>query len=52
MLKAFADSNPNTVFMTIDPHRDPVKYSKSLHVCGDLGDRIDRNLQITANPII
>lgn len=43
MLKYFAEGNPNTVFMTIDPNRDPVKYAKSLHICGMLQDRIDRN---------
>jgi hypothetical protein len=40
-----------TKFMFIDPGRDPVKYAKSIHICNMLQDRIDRNLQITENPI-
>jgi hypothetical protein len=47
LLKAFGDLNPNTMFMTIDPERDKVKYAKSLGVIAALKDRIDRNLQIT-----
>jgi hypothetical protein len=51
LLKSFADLNPNTMFMTIDPNRDKQKYAKSIHICSMLQDRIDRNLQITENPI-
>ena len=40
MLKTFADSNPNTKFMTIDPNRDKVKYAKSLAICSMLEERI------------
>lgn len=40
MLKGFADSNPNTKFMTIDPNRDKVKYAKSLAICSMLEERI------------
>ena len=47
LLKAFTDLNPNTVFMTIDPMRDSEKYAKSISICNQLKDRIDRNLQMT-----
>jgi len=49
MLKDFADGNPNTVFMTIDPNRDPIKYAKSLHICAMLQERIDRK---TTNTLV
>ncbi len=42
LLKEFVDRNPNTKFMSIDPNHDPQKYSKSLIVCQDLQDRLDR----------
>ena len=40
MLKDFADRNPNTKFMTIDPNRDKIKYAKSITVCSMLEERI------------
>jgi len=40
MLKDFADRNPNTKFMTIDPNRDKTKYAKSLSICSMLEERI------------
>jgi hypothetical protein len=51
ILRQFADKNPNTVFMTIDPNRDKTKYAKSIHTCSMLKDRIDRNLQITEDQV-
>lgn len=45
MLKDFVDRNPNTVFMNIDPNKDPKKYAKSIAICSDLQDRMDRKFQ-------
>lgn len=47
LLKDFANLNPNTKFMNIDPNRDTIKYKKSIGVCTALKERIDNYLQIT-----
>lgn len=46
MLRGFRVLNPNTVFMNIDPGRDPKKYAKSIVICNQLQDRLNRQLQI------
>ncbi len=46
LLRDFADLNPNTKFMNIDPNYDKVKYQKSITVCDALNDRLNRQLQL------
>ena len=46
LLRDFADLNPNTKFMCIDPNHDKVKYLKSITVCDALNDRLNRQLQL------
>lgn len=45
LLRDFIDKNPSTVFMNIDPNRNPKKYGKSIIVCNMLQERLDRKFE-------
>ena len=42
LLKEFVNLNKNTKFMNIDPNRDPQKYAKSIVICTELLQRLNR----------
>lgn len=44
LLRSFVEMNPNTTFMSFDPNKDKVKYTKSLKICEALQERIDRQI--------
>lgn len=43
-LRKYRDKYPSAKFLLIDPERDANKYMKSLHICKDLKDQLDRQL--------
>ena len=47
LLRSFVELNSSTMFMSFDPNRDIIKYAKTLKICEQLQERIDR--QITDN---